>query len=503
MTCVWLEAYASQTERGVTVTSTSLSANSVPDGIASKQVWLPRDRRLKLLALAALIYFTSSGGAFGLEPLIGAAGALWGGVLILVAALVWSLPVALIAAELTGLMPEEGGFYIWVREALGAFWGVQEAWWILAYAVIVLAIFPVLFVTYLTYFFPALGPSADGSHPVIGALLRWLVAILVIASSMVVNLKGAREAGRLAKIGAVFVLSAFAIMILVWLQRGVGPAGAAGAFARGFGTEHHGALLLVMSIVVFNYSGWDCASTYAAEVDDPQRNYPKAIAIALVIMVFSYLLPVIAGVSLTADPKIWSDAAGWPMIAQLIGGRWLGNLLAAAGLVSMWGLFNAQLLYASRLPYVLAYDRWLPKALAKVSPRTGVPRLSIISLCVIAGIFAALSFGELAVIQCVVYAGVPILECIALVILRVRRPDAARIFRVPGGWWGLGYVCLAPFGFAMLVLFAVLRDWGEFQGQLSVVVLIVASGACLYWVRRRIALPRVGAEEQAELLEAE
>jgi len=101
---------------------------------------------------------------------------------------------------------------------------------------------------------------------------------------------------------------------------------------------------------------------------------------------------------------------------------------------------------------------------------------------VIAGIFAALSFGELAVIQCVVYAGVPILECIALVILRVRRLDAPRIFRVPGGWWGLGYVCLTPFGFTMLVLFAVLRDWRGFQGQLFVVGLIVASGVCLYWV---------------------
>ena len=352
------------------MTSTSLPANSGTDGIVHKQVWLPRDRRLRLLALASLIYFTCSGGAFGLESLIGAIGALWGGVLILVAPLAWSLPVALIAAELTGLMPEEGGFYIWVRETMGAFWGVQEAWWILSYAVVVLAIFPVLFVSYLTYFFPALGPSADGSHPVMGALLRWLVAILVIASSMVVNLSGARAAGRLAKIGMVFVLGAFAIMILVWLRRGDGPGGLAGAVARGFGAEHHGALLLVLSIVVFNFSGWDCASTYAAEVDEPQRNYPKAIAIALVIMVLSYLLPVIAGVSLTTDPKIWSDAAGWPAVAELIGGHWLGNLLAAAGLVSMWGLFNAQLLYASRLPYVLAYDRWLPKALAKVSPRT-------------------------------------------------------------------------------------------------------------------------------------
>jgi amino acid transporter len=485
------------------VTSRSLPASSILRGIANEQLWLPRERRLTMAALACLIYFTCSGGAFGLEPLIGTIGPIWGGLMILVAPLVWSLPIALMVAELTGLMPEEGGFYVWVRETQGAFWGVQEAWWTLAYAVVLMATFPVLFVSYLTFFVPALGASADGPHPLLGALLRWIVATLVIASAMLLNLKSARGVGRSAKVGAVFVLGAFAVMVLIWLRRGNGPDTMAGVIAHGYGVQTHGGLLLVLSILAYNYSGWDSASTYAAEVDEPQRNYPKAIAIALIIMVLSYLLPVIAGVSVTTDPKIWSDAAGWPAIAQLIGGRWLGSLLAAAGMVSMWELFNAQLLYASRLPYVMACDRWLPKALAKVSPGAGVPRIAIITLCVIAGIFAALSFGELAVIQCLVYAGAIVLECLALVILRVRRPDAPRIFRVPGGWWGLGYVCMAPIAVVILVLFAVLRDWESFQGHLLAVGLVVLSGVCLYWVRRRIALPRVGGGGQAELQEAE
>jgi amino acid transporter len=468
-------------------------------GIASEQVWLPRERRLTMAALACLIYFTCSGGPYGLEPLIGAIGPLWGGVMIVVAPLVWSLPMALMVAELTALMPEEGGFYIWVRETQGAFWGVQEAWWTLAYAVVLMATFPVLFVSYLTFFVPALGASADGAHPLLGALLRWVVAILVIATAMLVNLKSARDVGRSAKAGAVFVLGAFALLVLVWLRRGDGAGAVAGVATRGFEGQHNGALLLVLSILTYNFSGWDSASTYAAEVDEPQRNYPKAIGIALVIMVLSYLLPVIAGVSVTTDPKIWSDAAGWPVIAQLIGGRWLGGLLAAAGLVSTWELFNAQLLFASRLPYAMACDRWLPQALAKVSPGAGVPSLSIICLCVIAGIFAALSFGELAVIQCLVYAGALVLECIALLILRVRRPDAPRSFRVPGGWWGLGYVCFTPLAVVMLVLFAVVRDWHAFRGHLRVVGLVVLSGVCLYWARRRIALPQICAEEQAAL----
>jgi len=243
--------------------------------------------------------------------------------------------------------------------------------------------------------------------------------------------------------------------------------------------------LLVLSILAFDFSGWDGASTYAGEVDEPQRNYPRAIMVALAVLVACYVLPVIAGVAVTTDSAVWSDAAGWPVIGELIGGRWLGGLLAAAGLVSMGGLFNAQLLYVSRLPYVMASDGWLPKALAKVSRNTAVPITAIISICAITGVFAALSFGGLAVIQSLMYAGVVMLELLALVVLRVRRPEAARNFRVPGDWAGLAYVCVAPFAVAMLLLIAVMRDWREYGWDVVVVGLVVAGGVGLFWVRRR------------------
>jgi len=100
-------------------------------------------------------------------------------------------------------------------------------------------------------------------------------------------------------------------------------------------SHRQNALLLGLSYVVFNYSGWDNVSTYAAEVDRPQRNYPFAIGIGLVVVTLTYFLPVIAGISVSTDPQVWSADAGWPSIAELIGGRWLGALLAAAGLVGL------------------------------------------------------------------------------------------------------------------------------------------------------------------------
>lgn len=452
-------------------------------------VHLPPERRLTLFALTCLIFFTTSGGAFGLEPLIGTVGPGLAVVLILITPLIWSLPIALMVAELASLIPEEGGYYIWVRDALGPFWGVQEAWWTMGYAVVLLASFVVLFVSYLAYFIPALAPPADGEGSGLVALIRWLVAALVIVTAMTVNLRGSRDVGRSAKGSATVVLGAFALLVLAWLRRGPAAGAVTGMVVHDLAATQKGTLLLGLSYIVFNYSGWDNAASYLGEVDRPQRNYPRAVGWALLVVVLSYLLPVIAGLSVTTDPAIWGADAGWPVIARMIGGRWLGGLLAGAGLVSMWALFNAQLLYVSRLPFVMAYDRWLPGIIAKVTPDTAVPKVAILCFCAITAIFAALSFGSLAVIVCLLNTAALLLEFLALVVLRLRRPAAHRSFRVPGNWWGMSAVCLTWLAAAVVVLIATLHDWRLYFGQLLVVGGVVLSGIALYLIRRGIAVP--------------
>jgi amino acid transporter len=199
-------------------------------------------------------------------------------------------------------------------------------------------------------------------------------------------------------------------------------------------------------------------------------------------------LPVLAGVSVTSDPRIWSADTGWPAVARVLGGRWLGAVLAGAGLVSTWGLFNAQLLYVSRLPFVMACDGWLPATLAKISPDTAVPKTAVICFCALTALFVALPFGSLAVIQCLTYAAALTLEFLALILFRIRRPNETRVFRIPGGWLGLAYVCATPFAFATLVVYATLRDWKSFPGQLLLVAATTVAGILLYWFRRGTAL---------------
>jgi amino acid transporter len=441
-------------------------------------------------ALACLVFFTTCGGAFAIEPLIGAVGPGWAVIFIVVTPLVWSLPTSLMVAELATMMPEEGGYYVWVRETFGPFWAVQQACWTMATAVVWLAMFPVLFVTYLKFLIPTLGASADAAHPWMGPLIRWLIALLVILTGMGINLRGAQHVGKSAKINAAIVLGAFALMLMVWLKRFGVPGTAIEVMRHDLTSDHKGVLLLGLSYVVFNYSNWDSVSTYAGEVIQPQRNYPRAIGIALLMAVICYLFPVMAGITVTIRPEVWSADAGWPVIAQLVGGDWLGSVIAATGMVSMWGLFTAQLLYVSRLPYVMAYDNWLPKIFAHVLPGTAVPKLAILVFSAIGALFAALSFGSLAIISGLLYSGALRLEFLSLIVLRIRQPDAPRPFRVPGGWLGMAYVCVTPFAFCALVLFATLRDWRSFPGQILVVGMVVAAGVTLYFLRRRVAAPK-------------
>ena len=83
--------------------------------------------KLGLLSLAAATYFMVSGGPFGLEELIQDSGYKLALLAIALTPLIWALPTGLMVGELSAALPQEGGFYIWVRRAMGPFWGFQEA----------------------------------------------------------------------------------------------------------------------------------------------------------------------------------------------------------------------------------------------------------------------------------------------------------------------------------------------------------------------------------------
>ena len=112
----------------------------------------PATRKLRLLPLIAATYFMVAGGPYGIEDILGGAGYELAIVILVMLPLIWSLPTALMIGELASAMPAEGGYYVWVRRALGPFWGFQEAWLSLTASVFDMAIYPAIFVLYLGQF---------------------------------------------------------------------------------------------------------------------------------------------------------------------------------------------------------------------------------------------------------------------------------------------------------------------------------------------------------------
>ncbi len=112
-------------------------------------------KKMRLLPLIAATYFMVSGGPYGIEDIFGGAGFGWAIAILLILPFVWSLPTALMIGELASAIPAEGGFYIWVRRALGPFWGYQESWLSLSASIFDMALYPSIFVLYLGKFSPA------------------------------------------------------------------------------------------------------------------------------------------------------------------------------------------------------------------------------------------------------------------------------------------------------------------------------------------------------------
>ena len=436
-----------------------------------------RSSALTLGPLVAVMYFTVSGGPFGLEGLVGSVGPGVALLLLVLTPVVFSVPETLLIGELASMLPAEGGYYVWVKRAFGRFWGFWNGWLSWVYSLIDMAIYPVLFLQYIRFFAPGLG-GVEG----------WLIALVLIWGATWLNLRGTRAVGTASGWLIAAVLAPFALLAVVALGRWVfGPAAVAAPF-RPFaapGQSFVGALGIGISQSIWNYSGWDNASTVGGEIEHATATYPRALARALPLVTIVYLVTIVPVLALT-DWRRWTDGA-WPALAATVVGPWLGVWVAAAGMVSAFGLFNALLLAYSRIPLVMAQDRFLPARLAATDAR-GTPRNAVLVSAVAYSAFALLSFGGLLAADVLLYTVALALEFGALLQLRSREPELRGAFRVPVGLRLLAGLALLPV--LLLVTAVTLEVQSHTIGLpgVAVAVLLAAVGPLGYEARRRAQL---------------
>ena len=405
-----------------------------------------------------------SGGTYGTEDIVHGAGYGRAIVLLLLTPLIWSLPTALMIGELSSAIPAEGGYYAWVRRAMGDFWGFQEAWLSLVASIFDMAIYPTLFVAYLTRLFPWFAAGHRGLA----------VGIVVVAICSLMNIAGIRVVAT-TSLWLFFLLSFPFVMIVLLAPMKYGAL----AHAVMTPTTSHVDIIGGLLICMWNYMGWDNASTIAAEVDCPQRTYPRAMLGAVAIVAATYIVP-IAAVWWTRLPAAAWETGAWADIAGLLGGPALRIALVAGGMISAFAMFNALVMSYSRLPLAMALDHMLPRIFARLHPRTRAPWVAIVVLSIGWACSLGLGFERLVTIDILIYGGSLILEFVALGMLRLREPNLPRPFRVPGGILGSAAIGVFP---ALLLGFSVVySDRERILGMsaLAFGLILIAAGAAAY-----------------------
>jgi amino acid transporter len=436
---------------------------------------------MRFLPLVAATYFMVSGGPYGIEDMLGGAGFLKAIAILLLLPILWCLPTALMIGELASAIPAEGGFYIWVRRAMGPFWGYQEGWLSLSASVFDMAIYPALFVLYLGKFSPGLTAGWHG--------YGWSLAVVVLCCAW--NLRGAPAVGEDSVGLFVLLLAPFAVFVALgfwrWftqhpqVQWGISAAGPAVPFWAGPGFS------TAVLVAMWNYMGWDNASTVAQEVENPQRNYPRAMIVSTILVAVTYILP-LAAMALAGLSAESFSTGDWADAARTIGGpggtgALLGLAVIGGGAVMGVGMFNALVMSYSRLPLAMAEDGMLPRVVARRNSR-GAPWVSVV-LCGLAWALALkLPFERLISIDLILYGSSLLLEFVALFVLRLREPDLERPFKAGN----LAVACLLGAGPAALIAYALWASRAEkIFGTTSALLFSVAVallGPVLYWVTR-------------------
>jgi amino acid transporter len=423
-----------------------------------------KSRKLQLWPLIAATFFMVSGGTYGTEDIVHGAGYGRAILLLLITPLIWSLPTALMIGELSAAVPAEGGYYAWVRRAMGDFWGFQEAWLSLVASIFDMAIYPTLFVVYLTRLFPWFAVGHRGV----------MVGIAVVGICVLMNIAGIRVVATTSYWLFLLLSAPFALIVLLAPSK-------YGALAQAVMTPStsHVDIIGGLLICMWNYMGWDNASTIAAEVDEPQRTYPHAILGAVGIVAATYILPIAAVWLTKLPPEAWETGA-WADIAGVLGGPALRIALVAGGMMSAFAMFNALVMSYSRLPLAMSLDGMLPRVFAKLHPRTQAPWVAIVVLGIGWACSLGLGFERLVTIDILIYGGSLILEFVALGVLRLREPDLPRPFCVPGGLFGAVAVGVCP---ALLLGFSVVHsDHESILGMNSLLfgLILIAGGIAAY-----------------------
>jgi basic amino acid/polyamine antiporter, APA family len=412
---------------------------------------------------------------------------------------------ALCYAEFAAMIPISGSAYTYAYATLGEVFAWMIGWdLILEYAVGSMTVavgWSGYFQRILAGFSMHLPVWMTASpNPEVGSLIN-LPAILIVLAIMVLLVIGVRESARFNAAMVSIKLAAVAFFIVMGITY-VKPANWSPFMPYGFSGVMTGA-----AVVFFAYIGFDAVSTTAEEAKNPSRDLPIGIIASLVVCTVLYLavagilsgmipvasyrsvegsLPGMAIVPATESTAFLNAPVAYAL--HVINLDWAAGLVSAGAVAGITSVLLVMLMSQPRIFFAMSRDQLLPPAVSKVHPKFRTPYITTIITCVIVSVVAGFVpiniLGEMTSIG-TLFAFVVV--SMAVIILRVKRPEARRPFRVPGGH--VIPVLGVLFCVYLMVSLSVMT-WVRFLVWLD-------AGMVIYWFYGRTHSPLVDAREAA------
>jgi basic amino acid/polyamine antiporter, APA family len=380
-----------------------------------------------------------------------------------------SLLGALAYGELGAMNPAAGGLYVYLRDAFGPVTAFLYGWtFFLVIATGSAATLAVASGAYVQQFV-ALGPIGQKA-----------TAVALLAIVAVINVRGTRGSADVQNWSTAIKVAALLVMSVVLVALGGGgarqqtpfwPPALTPAIASGMG--------LGMIGVLWAYEGWQYVTFSAGEAVDPQRTFPRAIVVGTASLIGIYLFANVGYLAaLGPDGVAASDRVAAEAVSLVAGGG-AGKLIAAAILVSIFSATNGLTITAPRVYYAMARDGLFFRVLGDVHPRYGTPAVSIVAGTAWAMVLAVSGTFE-QLLTYVVFVGwiFYALGAACVFVLRQRRPDAARPFRVPGYPW-------TPLLFIVAAAALVANTIATQPARAAIGIGVVLLGLPVYFVWRR------------------
>ncbi|HUK78246.1 MAG TPA: APC family permease [Thermoleophilia bacterium] len=401
-----------------------------------------RKVRIPLLTAVAMIFIFVSSGAFGIEDMVSWSGPGLTLVMLILLPVFWAMPMALVCSELGSALPEEGGYYVWTRRALGEFWGFQCGWWSWTCQWVDSAVYIALIQVYVS-----------GWWPQLNGWEIWGIGALLIAVFAYTNIRGLNIIAISSVLFTIIIVAPFLVLIVLGFTHWhVGP-------FQPFvphGQSIFSSLNLGLAVGVWMYSGYDSMSTIAGEMERPRFIIPRALMIAMPIIVALYVLPTLVGLAGWDHWASWGTDTGmttFVSVARDLGGPILGYAMLGAAVISNMALYQDYLTSGSRPAYAMAEDNLLPRSLSRAHRKYGTPFVSILFLAGLNLVLIIGSFANLVVIDVFLNMLYYLLIFAAAIRLRQKEPDLERPFRIWGGTGMLVAICAPAIFIAFVTLY--------------------------------------------------